>query len=560
MNFKFLTLITLGFLFVYQHSNACTNILVTKGASKNGSTLISYSADSHTLYGELYFRPAKTYPEGTMLDVYEWDTDKYLGKIKQVKSTYSVVGNMNEHQLVIGETTYGGREELVDSTGIIDYGSLIYITLQRAKTAREAIKIFHELVSEYGYYSSGESFSIADGKEVWILEMIGKGVGNKGAVWVALRIPDGYISSHANHARIMTFPLEDGKKSISSKNISKIFNPTIECVYAADVISFAKSKNYFTGKDAEFSFSDVYAPIDFGGARFCEARTWAVFNRVNKEMGKYEDYARGENLKNRMPLWIKPDNKLDVHDVMMLMRDYYQGTSMDMTKDLGAGPYENIVRWRPLTWKVDGKSYFNERAISTQQTGFSFVGESRSNLPAPIGGILWFGVDDTYSTVYTPMYCGITEIPEYFAQGNGNMMDFSESAAYWLFNQVSNFAYTRYNAMIPDIQKAQYDLEMKYINEVPEIDKKAAELYKTDKAAALKVITEYSLAQAENTFVTWKKLYHHLFTKFSDGNIKTKISGKRDPKVEQPGYGENWYKKVATESGDKFLMKSPDAH
>lgn len=545
--------------------NACTNILVTKGASVDGSTMITYAADSHTLYGELYFKPSADYPAGTMFDVYEWDTGKFLGKIKQVSHTYSVVGNMNEHQLAIGETTYGGRKNLEDSTAIIDYGSLIYLTLQRAKTAREAIKTFYELTSEYGYYSSGESFSISDANEVWILEMIGKGPGIKGAVWVAQRIPDGYISAHANHARITTFPLDNGKTSISTKNIKKIFDASIQCVYAEDVITFARAKNFFTGKDSEFSFSDAYAPLDFGGARFCEARVWAVFNRVNKDMAKYTDYAKGENLKNRMPLWVKPDNKLSAHDVMELMRDYYQGTELDMSKDLGAGPYGCIVRWRPLTWKVGDKEYLNERAISTQQTGFSFVTQSRASLPAPIGGILWFGVDDTYSTVYVPMYCGITKVPECFAEGNGSMMEYSDKSAFWIFNQVSNLAYTRYSYVIPDIQKVQKELESKFIADIIEVDKKAAEVYKTDKDKALTIITDYSLVQGKNTFDTWKQLYQNLFVKFMDGNIKTKVELKQGykyiaPKVEQPGYGAEWYKRVATETGEKLMMKGEVGH
>jgi dipeptidase len=358
-----------------------------------------------------------------MLDIYEWDTGKYLGKIKQAPVTYNVVGNINEHQVAIGETTFGGREELGKQTGaIMDYGSLIYVALQRAKTAREAIRIMTELVAEYGYYSSGESFSIADPNEVWIMEMIGKGEGQKGAVWVALRIPDGYISGHANHARITTFPLKDKEN----------------CLYSPDVVSFARSKGWFSGKDEEFSFSDVYAPIDFGGARFCEARVWAIFRKVNKDMDKHLDYAMGHNLTNRMPLWIKPDRKISVQDMFAFMRDYYQGTPLDMTVDVGAGPYGNPYRWRPLTFKVDGATYCNERAVVTQQTGFSFISQSRSWLPNPIGGVLWFSVDDAGSAVYSPMYCGMTEVPHAFAVGNGSMMEFSPDAAFWVFNQVSN--------------------------------------------------------------------------------------------------------------------------
>lgn len=534
---------------------SCTNFLITKGASTDGSTMITYSADSHVLYGELYFRPAADYPEGAFFEVYEWDTGKFLGKIKQVKHTCSVVGNMNEFQVAIGETTYGGRSELRNREGILDYGGLMYISLQRAKSAREAIKVIAGLMAEYGYYSSGESFSISDPREVWIMELIGKGKGNKGAVWVARRIPNGYISGHANQSRITTFPLEDGKTSISSKNLDKIFDPGIETVYAEDVISVAREKGYFTGKDKNFSFSDAYAPVDFGGARFCEARVWAAFNRVKAGMEKYLDYAMGENPDNKMPLWIKPDKNLSVHDVMELMRDYYQNTPMDMTKDIGAGPYSCIIRWRPLSWEVDGERYFNERATSTQQTGFSFVAQGRDWLPDPIGGIFWFGVDDTYSTVYVPMYCGMTEIPWSYAVGNGSMMEFSNDAAFWVFNQVSNFAYTRYNLIIPEIQANQRELEKKFIESVPYVDKIAAELYKKDKRLGRQFITDYSVNQGDNTVNEWKKLYIHLFTRFMDGNVKEPDPGQKNPKLQQPGYSKEWYKKIIEETGDKFKYK-----
>ena len=547
--------IALSFLIGNKTGYGCTNFLITKGASTDGSTIITYAADSHVLYGELYFRPAADYPEGAIFEVYEWDTGKFLGKIKQVKHTYSVVGNMNEFQVAIGETTYGGRSELRNMEGILDYGGLMYISLQRAKSAREAIKVIAELMAEYGYYSSGESFSISDPREVWIMELIGKGKGNKGAVWVARRIPDGYISGHANQARITTFPLEDGKTSISSKNLDKIFDPGIETVYAEDVISVAREKGYFTGNNKNFSFSDAYAPVDFGGARFCEARVWAAFNRVKDGMEKYLDYAMGENLDNKMPLWIKPDKKLSVHDVMELMRDYYQDTPMDMTKDIGAGPYSCIVRWRPLSWEVDGEMYFNERATSTQQTGFSFVSQGRDWLPDPIGGILWFGVDDSYSTVYTPMYCGMTEIPLSYAVGNGSMMEFSNDAAFWVFNQVSNFAYTQYNLIIPEIQVKQRELEKKFFESVPYVDKIAAELYKKDKSLGRQFITDYSVNQGDNTVNEWKKLYIHLFTRFMDGNVKEPDPGQKNPKLQQPGYSKEWYKKIIEETGDKFKYK-----
>lgn len=522
----------------------CTNFLITKEASADGSSMITYSADSHELYGELYYRPAADYAEGDSVRIIEWDTYKPLGWIKQVRHTYKVVGNINEHQLAIGETTFTGRAELEDTTGGIDYGSLIYITLQRAKTAQEAILIMNNLLNEYGYRSTGESFSIADPNEVWIMELIGKGVGRKGAVWVAQKIPAGYISGHANQSRITTFPLNDPEN----------------CIYSKDVISFAKEKGYYTGEDSLFSFSDAYAPVDFEGTRFCESRVWSGFRKVNNKMDIYEDYAMGLNLKNRMPLWIKPDSKVSLQDVMSMMRDYFQGTKMDMTQDIGAGPYQCIVRWRPMVWELDSVKYLNERAISTQQTGFSFITQSRNWLPDPIGGILWFGVDDTYSTVYTPMYCGINEVPGSFAVGNGSLMEFSDSSAFWVFNQVSNFAYTRYNMMVPFIQEKQRELEQKYITEVIETDKKALELFKKDENKAIAFLTGYSITRGNYTVSEWKKLYHFLFTRFMDGNVKTRIAGEPLPKLEQPGYNEEWYRNLIEKTGDKYLHKGAATH
>ncbi len=535
-------------------SNACTNFLVTKGASADGSTMITYAADSHNLYGELYFQPAKDHLPGDMRDIYEWDTGKFLGKIPQPSHTYSVVGNINEFQLAIAETTYGGRSELGSQAGaIMDYGSLIYVTLQRAKTAREAVKVMTDLVTEFGYYSSGESFSIADPNEVWILEMIGKGENQKGAVWVAVKIPDGYISGHANQARITTFPLNDKEN----------------CVYSEDVISFARGKGWFKGKDKDFSFSDVYAPVDFGGARFCDARVWAGFNKVAGGMEKYANYAKGlieyggENnyATNRIPLWIKADKKLTVQDVMEMMRDHYEGTDLDMTKDIGAGPFGLPYRWRGLTWTVDSVEYCNERAIATQQTGFSFVTQSRNWLPDPIGGILWFGVDDAASSCYVPMYCGITEIPESFRVGNGDLLTYSETSAFWTFNFVSNFAYLRYSDMIIDIQKVQSTLENKYVAYVPVIDKAAALLYSNDNEKAKDFITQYSVNEANNMTEEWKKLGHYLLVKYIDGNIKKEKDGKFERTEyglpESPifaGYPEWWYEIVAKSTGDKLKV------
>jgi dipeptidase len=557
-----LILFTLIAMLPEQSTKACTNFIITKGATKDGSVMITYSADSHVLYGELYYWPAKNWPAGTMVNVYEWDTGKFMGKIPQASHTYSVVGNMNQHQVSIGETTFGGREELADSTAIVDYGSLIYMTLQRAKNAREAIYNFYKLTSDYGYASEGESFSISDANEAWILELIAKGPGNKGAVWVARRIPDGYISGHANHPRITTFPLSDGVKSISTREIDKIYNPEVETVYAYDVIDVARKHGWFTGEDKDFSFSDTYAPLDFSGARFCEARVWSGFNMVNNQMGQYLDYAMGQNLKNRMPLWIKPDQKLEVKDIARMMRNYYQGTPMDMTKDLGAGPYGSTVRWRPMEWKVDGITYINERAISTQQTGFSFIAQSRSWLPDPVGGINWFGVDDTFYTVYSPMYCGITKVPETFAVGNGDIMTYSDNAAFWVFNQVSNFAYTRTRIINSDILKKQAELEEGYTRETVNVDKTAEAMYKKNPDEAVKYLTDYSVKSGNNTVKQWKDLYRFLFTKYMDGNVKEAVPVPKNykyhvPKLTQPGYGEDWYQIIVKNTGDQF--REPEA-
>ena len=563
-----LSLILMMFI-ISEKSHACTNFLITKGASKDGSTMITYSADSHVLYGELYFWPAMKYKPGTMFDVYEWDSGRFLGTIEQAPVTYSVVGNMNQYQLAISETTYGGRGELRNRDGLMDYGSLIYLTLQRAKNAREAIHTIVTLTEKYGYCSSGESFSISDPNEVWIMEMIGKGQGKKGMAFVARLVPDGYISGHANQARIQTFPQANGTTSITSAEIDKIFNPSVETVYAADVVTVARDFGWYDGTDADFSFSDVYAPVDFGAARFCDARVWAGFNRVNSTMGEYLNYAMGYDLENRMPLWVKPDNKLSLEDVMGLMRDYYQNTPMDMTKDIGAGPYANTVRWRPMSWKVDGKEYLHERATSTQQTGFSFVTQSRSWLPDPVGGIIWFGVDDTYYTVYTPMYCGMTSVPRSFAVGNGDIMTYSADAAFWVFNEVTNFVYSRASVMTPDLQAKQKELEHKYMAEIADIDARAAELFKsTAKGAAKKgteMITAYSVTAGDNTVKEWRELYKHLFTKYMDGNIKTRRPLPADhkfiaPEVKQPGYPQDWLMRIVLDAGDKLKMPDSAGH
>ena len=558
------------------YSFACTNFLITKGASKDGSTMVTYAADSHTLYGELYYNRAAQYPEGTMIQVIDWDSGKPLIQIPQVANTYTTVGNMNQWGLAIAETTYGGREELVDTTGGIDYGSLIYLTLQRAKNAREAIKTIAEFVDTYGYYSSGESFSIIDENEVWIMELIGKGAPvlnakgkvdkrwTKGAVWVAMRVPDGYISGHANHARITTFEQETkgSYKSISSKKLKEIFRPEVEVVYSHDVITFARLKGYYTGEDKDFSFSDTYAPLDFSGARGCEARVYAAFLRCNKGMIKYEKYAMGHDLKNRMPLWIKPEKQLDVKEVMELMRDHYEGTPMDMTKDLGAGPFACPYRWRPMGFSVNGQEYVHERATSTQQTGFSFVAQSRSWMPDNAKGILWFGVDDTYSTVYVPMYCAIERVPKCFEVGNGSMVEYSETSAFWLFNLVTNMAYSRYSDMIKDIRKEQGGLEHMFIREVKQFDEKLKKAKSADEIA--KLSTNFSLEKADQMMKAWKRLSQFLLVKYIDGNIKKETNGRFEESPyrkgqcvfpEQPKYPQQWYEMIVKDHGD--VIKVP---
>ena len=492
-------------------TEACTNVLVTKGASKDGSVMVTYSADSHSLYGELYHNKATDYAPGTMLKIYNWDSGKYMGEIAQVAHTYNTVGNMNEHQLIITETTFGGLPQLRDKDGIMDYGSLIYITLQRAKTAREAIEIMTDLVSEYGYASGGESFSIADKDEVWIMEMIGKGSKivdgknvNKGAVWVAIRIPDGYISAHANQARITQIPMNDPEN----------------CLYSPDVISFAKENGLYKGSDADFSFSDVYNPLDFSGMRGCEARVWSAFNKVSSGMDQYIDYALGQNPKNKMPLYIKPEHKISVKELADIMRDHYEDTPLDMRNDIGAGGHALPYRWRPMTFEVDGVTYTNERAIATQQTGFWLLGQARNWLPDAIGGIIWFGVDDAATSCLTPIYSSSTRIPECFRVGNGTMTTYSPTSAFWIFNRVANFAYLRYDLLSAEIKKAFDKHENQCIKTIPAIDAAAKVLYEESPEEAVEYLTDYSITTAQQMFNDWVNLDQYLLVKYIDGNVK----------------------------------------
>jgi len=553
----------------------CTNYLVTKGASTDGSTMISYAADSHVRYGELYWRKGGIWADGTTVKLYDRGSQRYMGEIPQAHQTYNVIGFMNENQVSIGETTFGGLPQLDDTTGTIDYGSLMFLAMDRAKTAREAIKIMGELVEKYGYYGGGESFSIADPNEVWIMEIVGKGTEmvldkktkslvnkNKGAVWVAIRIPDGCISAHANQARITTFALENGKTSISSKNLNKINIPTIEVVYAYDVIQAARDKKLFTGKDSEFSFSDTYAPMTFDAARFSEIRVWSMFKEVKSGMNEYLDYVSGKNLKHRMPLYIKPDRKLTPADLMRFKRDHLEGTPFDMTKDAGAGPFGLPYRWRPLTWKLDGKEYLNERATATQQTGFSYITQMRSWLPNAIGGINWFGVDDAASTVYVPFYCGITSIPTSYAEGNGDMLTYSNDAAFWTFNKVANFCYLRYNYMIKDVQNKQSELENTFARQISETDAKALEIWKFNPDRARIYLTAKTAERAEGTVKEWNKLFEYLLVKYIDGNIKKEENGEFKRNAYgfpvgpmQPGYNDAWKKQVIESNGDVLLVK-----
>ncbi len=538
----------IGLFLVFQLSVpmifACTNFLIGKKASTDGSTMISYSADSYNLYGELYHWPAKKYNAGDILKIYEWDTGKYLGEIPQVLQTYNVVGNMNEHQLAIGETTFTGRRELSDPNGIMDYGSLIYITLQRARNAREAIKVMTDLVKEHGYYSTGESFSIADPNEVWVMEFIGKGEGNKGAVWVAVRIPDDCVSAHANQARIQQFPLNDPDN----------------CIYSPDVISFAREKGYYSGSDEDFSFAQAYAPIDFGALRFCEARVWSFFNLVNKNMAEYVSYAKGETT-DPMPLYIKPDKKLSMRDVQSFMRDHYEDTDLDWRNDYGAGPFGSPYRWSPLTWEVDSVEYCNERPIATQQTGFSFVSQSRSWLPNEIGGVLWFGIDDAAQSVYYPIYVGNTTMPEEMKVGNGDLLNFTWESAFWIHNWVSNMVYDRYSDKIVHVNELQNKLESSFETNQPKIEKEALALYEKSKTEAVSFLNNYSNTNITKGLAQWKKMGEHMMVKYLDGVVKKEENGEfkrnehgQPASPNRPGYSNEHYRKVIEQTGDKYKV------
>lgn len=521
-------------------SSACTNLIVGKKASVDGSVLVSYNADDYGMFGHLCHYPAGTHKKGEMRKIFDWDTGEYHGEIPEASVTYNVIGNINEFQLSIGETTYGGREEMVDTTGILDYGSLIYVTLQRAKTAREAISVMTSLVEKYGYCSEGETFSICDPNEAWIMEMMGTGPGSKGVVWVAMRIPDNAICAHANQSRIGKFDMKDKKNVLYSKN----------------VISYARKMGWFTGKDADFSWKNTYARPDFSGRRFCDARVWSFFNHYQKGFDRYLPWALGKDPNAEdMPLWIIPDRKLSVHDVEMGMRDHYEGTALALdTTNVGGGIYQMPYRPTPLQFKVDGKTYFNERPISTQQTAFSFVSQLRSWMPREIGGVIWFGNDDANMVAYTPVYCGNTVQPECYNTPGADAVTFSDKNAFWVCNWVSNMVYPRYSQIFPELQTLRDSLEASYFAQQADFEKKAMNLYATDKQAALRMLNDYSVEKAQQMLAEWKNLAIRIIVKYNDMGVKQEKNGKIIQKTMRPGYPESFARKLVKETGDWYAV------
>lgn len=545
-------------------ADACTNVIITAGASADGSCMVSYAADSHWLFGELYFRPAANYKAGSKLAIREWDTNRPLGKIAQVAHTFQTVGNMNEHQLIIGETTWGGREEQMNEDGIMDYGSLIYITLQRATTAREAIQTIVDLANEYGYPSEGETFSIADTKEAWVMDLVGKGK-EKGIVWVARRIPDGYICAHANQARITRFPQDDPEN----------------CLFAPDVISFAREQGWYSGSDADFSFREAYCPLDFGTVRGCDARVWSAFNILcdgvftyehdgvesTRPAGEWLDYAMGYDLAGEMPLFVKPQRKITMKNVADVMRDHFEGTPMDMTVDVGAGGNALPYRWRPMEFEWEGKTYVNERAIATQQTGFWFVAQARGWLPDEAGALLWFGCDDAATSYLTPIYVNTKKVPECLREGNGDLLHYSATSQFWMCNRVANACYKMYNFMAPVAREAADRFELdQQDNAVPALDAKLAKLLQKGRVRkAKKLLTKFTVGTAQKQFKDWVKLEELLLVKFIDGNVKaqdekgafkhTEYSDGIPDGLTQPGYTDRWKAAVARDNGDVLEVK-----
>lgn len=530
----------------YFSSWACTNFIVGKKASADGSVICSYNADDYGLFIGLCHYPAGKHEKGSVRKIYDWDTNVYHGQIPEAEVTYNVIGNINEYQVSIGETTFGGREELVDTTGILDYGSLIYIALQRSKNAREAIKVMTTLTDKYGYCSGGETFTICDPNEAWIMEMIGKGPGRKGTVWVAVRIPDDAICAHANQSRIRTFNQKDKKNVMFSK----------------DCITFAREKGWFSGKDADFSFCEAYAYPDFSGRRFCEARVWSFFNHFSTDMERYLPYAEGK-VKDAepMPLWIKPNRKVSVQDIQECMRDHYEGTPFSLDKDPGQGVWNMPYRPTPLTYKVDGKEYFNERPTSTQQTAFSYVAQLRSWLPRQIGGVLWFGNDDGNMVAYTPIYCGNTSQPECYNTKGADAVTFSMKNAFWVCNWVSNMVYPRYSLMFGSLKSVRDSLETSYFSAQAEIERKAMVLYDENPSLAIDFLTDYSIDKAQQMIDRWRQLGTYLIVKYNDMAIKPDEDGRfirtetgLGATVERPGFPENVAREIVKSSGDRYAV------
>ena len=529
-------------------AEACSNFIVGKKASVDGSVICSYSADDYGMFQNLCHYPAAKHAKGEMRKIYDWDTNKYHGEIPEAAQTYSVIGNINEWQVTIGETTYGGREEMADSTGIMDYGSLIYVALQRSKTAREAIKVMTTLANTYGYNSEGETFTICDPNEAWIMEMMGKGAGSKGAVWVALRIPDDAVCAHANQSRIGKFNMKD------KKNV----------MYAKDVVSFARSKGWFQGKDADFSWKMAYAKPDFSGRRFCDARAWSMLNHFY-DMTPYLDWALGKNPDAQdMPLWVVPNKKVSVQDVENVMRDHYEGTPLSVAdgSDIGGGIWEMPYRPTPLMYKVDGKQYFNERPVSTQQSGFVFVSQMRSWLPREIGGVLWFANDDANMAAFTPVYCSMTERPECYNTPGADALHFSKKNAYWVCNMTSNMVYPRYSLMFPTLKEVRDSLDNSYIAAQAGVEKKAQELYAQNPQAAVKYLNDYSVEKAQQMLARWNQLFEFMVVKYNDMIIKPTDKNGTFEKTQyglgarpvRPGYPEKYAKELVKQSGDKFLV------
>jgi len=543
-----LTLLTFNFqLSTFNSALACTNLIVGKKASADGSVIVTYSSDDYGAYGFLFYQKGGKHQPGEMRKLYHYESNNYLGEIPEADSTFAVIGLTNEHQVTIHETTWGGREELADSTGLFDYGSLMQVTLQRARTAREALKIMTDLVAQYGYQSEGESFTIADPNEVWVMDMIGKGPGGGAPVWVAVRIPDDCISGHANQSRIHQFPLKDKEN----------------CIYSKDVITFAKKKGYFTGKDKDFSFADAYNPLDFGGARYCEARVWSFFNKWGSEdMSKYLKYAMGEDLTAEpFPLYMKPKKLLTVQDVKDMMRDHYEGTPMDISTGLGAGPWEMPYRPTPLSYEIDGKKYFNERPISTQQASCIYVAQMRSWLPDYVGGVLWFGNDDANMVAMVPIYCCTVDAPECFNERTGDTFTFSFKSAYWMQNWVANMVYLRYSLLFPELAKVRDGLEAEFNVNQPEVEKEALAM---TEAEARKYLSNYSHAQSQVMMDHWMWLAQHIIVRYNDMAQKKmdadeadylKTPGGNQVPVNRPGYPERYRRSIVKETGDKYLIK-----